>query len=104
MTSPTDRSARLEALQQALRERILVLDGSWGVLIQGRGLGEADFRGERFADWPKDLKGDAEALNLSQPDFVKGIHREYFAAGADIGDMADRSAVEMSDTSVITNA
>ncbi|MCA9846566.1 MAG: homocysteine S-methyltransferase family protein [Dehalococcoidia bacterium] len=85
MTSPTDRSARLEALQQALRERILVLDGSWGVLIQGRGLGEADFRGERFADWPKDLKGDAEALNLSQPDFVKGIHREYFAAGADIG-------------------
>ncbi len=80
-----DRPTRLEALQQALRERILVLDGSWGVLIQGRGLAEADFRGERFADWPRDLKGDADALNLSRPDFVKGIHREYFTAGADIG-------------------
>lgn len=85
MTAPISREDRLNALHNALRERILVLDGSWGVLIQGKGLGEADFRGERFADWDRDLKGDAEALNLSAPDFVRGIHREYFEAGADIG-------------------
>lgn len=85
MTDEQTRRARIETLQQALRERILVLDGSWGVLIQGKGLSEADFRGERFAGWTRDLKGDADALNLSQPDFVRGIHRDYFAAGADIG-------------------
>ncbi len=61
-----------------------MLDGSWGVLIQNRGLEEPDFRGARFADWPRDLKGDADILNLSNPGFVRGIHREYFEAGADI--------------------
>jgi 5-methyltetrahydrofolate--homocysteine methyltransferase len=84
MTDHTIRDARLAALDQALRERVLVLDGSWGVLIQGRGLTEADFRGERFRDWPHELKGDADALNLSNPEFVQGIHREYLEAGADI--------------------
>jgi len=78
------RPARLDALHQAMRERVLVLDGSWGVLIQGRGLTEADFRGERFRDWPQDLKGNADVLNLTSPAFVRGIHDEYLAAGADI--------------------
>jgi 5-methyltetrahydrofolate--homocysteine methyltransferase len=67
-----------------MRERVLVLDGSWGVLIQGRGLVEADYRGERFRDWPQDLKGNADVLNLTHPEFVRGIHREYLEAGADI--------------------
>ncbi|GMU40193.1 MAG: hypothetical protein AMXMBFR23_10590 [Chloroflexota bacterium] len=75
---------RIEALHAALAERILVLDGSWGVLIQGLGLTEADYRGERFGDWPVDLKGDVDLLNLVRPDIVRGIHEDYFAAGADI--------------------
>ena len=78
------RQRRLEALNAAVRERVLVLDGSWGVLIQGRGLQESNYRGERFRDWPQDLKGDADVLNLTSPDFVLGIHREYLDAGADI--------------------
>ncbi len=92
------RQTRLEALQQALQERILVLDGSWGVLIQGKGLDEADFRCERFADWPRDLKGDADALNLSRPEFVRGIHDDYFAAGADIGGTNTFTATRVSQT------
>ena len=67
-----------------MHERILVLDGSWGVLIQGRRLEEADFRGTAFADWTYDLKGNADVLNLSNPEFVRGIHREYLEAGTDI--------------------
>ena len=65
-------------------ERILVLDGAWGVLLQGRGLTEADFRGERFADHPRDLLNDPDLLNLTQPDVVREVHESYFAAGADI--------------------
>lgn len=57
MSSPlTDRSARLQALQHALRERILILDGGMGTMIQSYKLEEADYRGERFADWPSDVK------------------------------------------------
>ena len=81
---PSRRTSRLAALEAALGERVLVLDGSWGVLIQGRGLTEVDFRGDRFRDWPRDLRGDADVLNLSNPEFVRGIHREYLEAGADI--------------------
>ena len=84
-TTPFDtREARTAALLQAMRERILVLDGSWGVLIQGYGLTEADYRGERFADWPQDLKGNNDLLILTRPDIITGIHREYLEAGADI--------------------
>ena len=77
----TDARTRLEAL---LRERIVVLDGAWGVLLQGRGLAEEDFRGERFRDHTRDVKGDPDLLNLTQPDIVSSIHRAYFEAGADI--------------------
>src|SRR4029079_13231217 len=65
-------------------ERILVLDGSWGVLLQSRGLTETDFRGERFASHPRDVKNDPDLLNLTRPDIVREVHDAYFAAGADI--------------------
>ncbi len=65
-------------------ERILVLDGAWGVLLQNRGLNEADFRGERFSDHPRDLLNDPDLLNLTQPEIVRSVHDAYFAAGADI--------------------
>src|SRR5919201_2864591 len=77
----TDARDRLKAL---LDERIAVLDGAWGVLLQGRGLTEEEFRGERFADHPRDLRGDPDLLNLTQPEIVAEIHRAYYAAGADI--------------------
>ena len=65
-------------------ERILVLDGSWGVLLQSRGLSETDFRGERFASHTRDVKNDPDLLNLTRPDIVREVHDAYFAAGADI--------------------
>ncbi len=73
--------ARLERL---LAQRILVLDGAMGSLIQGYRLSEADFRGERFRDHPRDLKGDNDLLVLTRPDVVTEIHERYLAAGADI--------------------
>src|ERR1700760_4794027 len=65
-------------------ERILVLDGAWGVLLQNRGLSEADFRGERFRDHGRDVRNDPDLLNLTQPQIVRSVHDAYFAAGADI--------------------
>src|SRR5437764_1819095 len=76
-----DARTRLEAI---LRERIAVLDGSWGVLIQRQVKGEEAYRGERFADHPRDVAGDPDLLNLTRPETVSRIHRDYFAAGADI--------------------
>jgi 5-methyltetrahydrofolate--homocysteine methyltransferase len=73
--------ARLDAL---LAERIAMLDGSWGVLLQGRGLTEEEFRGERFRNHGRDVKGDPDLLNLTQPQVVSEIHRSYLDAGADI--------------------
>jgi 5-methyltetrahydrofolate--homocysteine methyltransferase len=72
---------RLEAL---LAERIAVLDGSWGVLLQNRGLTEEEWRGEQFRDHARDVKGDPDLLNLTQPEIVESVHRAYFEAGADI--------------------
>src|SRR3990172_4617502 len=80
-TMSDDARARLDRL---LEERIVVLDGAWGVLLQGWGLTEADFRGERFRDHGHDLKGDPDVLNITRPDIVRSIHDDYFAAGADI--------------------
>jgi 5-methyltetrahydrofolate--homocysteine methyltransferase len=76
-----DARQKLEAL---LRERIVVLDGSWGVLIQREVRGEDAYRGERFRDHPRDVAGNPDLLNLTRPEVVLGIHRDYFAAGADI--------------------
>jgi 5-methyltetrahydrofolate--homocysteine methyltransferase len=71
-------------LADLLAERILVLDGSWGVLIHRRGLSEEEYRGERFAAHSHDVKGDPDLLNLTQPHIVSEIHDSYFEAGADI--------------------
>jgi 5-methyltetrahydrofolate--homocysteine methyltransferase len=79
-----DRAERLETLRAEMRDRILVLDGSWGALLQGKGLEEDDYRGERFADHPKSLKNDVDVLNITKPEFVSEVHDAYFAAGADI--------------------
>ncbi len=73
-----------ERLEQLLAERIVVLDGAWGTMFQALALGEPDFRGERFHDHPRDLKGNPDVLNLTRPDVVLDIHRAYLAAGADI--------------------
>jgi 5-methyltetrahydrofolate--homocysteine methyltransferase len=76
-----DARTRLEAI---LRERIAVLDGSWGVLIQKQVRGEEAYRGERFERHPRDVAGDPDLLNITRPEVVLDIHRQYFAAGADI--------------------
>jgi 5-methyltetrahydrofolate--homocysteine methyltransferase len=74
----------MEALEHILRERIAILDGSWGVLIQREVRGEEAYRGVRFANHPKDVAGDPDLLNITRPEIVERIHRDYFAAGADI--------------------
>ncbi|WP_417787852.1 methionine synthase [Stutzerimonas xanthomarina] len=79
-----DRNARLQALQQALQQRILILDGGMGTMIQSYKLEESDYRGERFADWPQDLKGNNDLLILTRPDAISAIEKAYFDAGADI--------------------
>ena len=78
------REQRIEALKQAVSKRILVLDGAFGTMIQGYALDEAGYRGERFADWHCDVKGNNDLINLSQPHIVAEIHDAYLAAGADI--------------------
>jgi 5-methyltetrahydrofolate--homocysteine methyltransferase len=75
---------RIDRLKDLLEERIAVLDGSWGVLLQGRGITEEEWRGERFRDHAHDVKGDPDLLNLTKPEVVSEIHRAYFEAGADI--------------------
>ena len=76
-----DRTSELSSL---LQQRLLVLDGAMGTMIQRHGLQEADYRGARFADHPHDLKGNNDLLVLTRPDIIGGIHREYLEAGADI--------------------
>ena len=71
-------------IARALRERILVLDGSMGAYLQSFGLGEADFRGERLAAHPQDLKGNNDILCLTRPDLIERIHGGYVDAGADL--------------------
>ena len=78
---PYTRAARLPEL---LRERIVVLDGAMGTMIQRLKLGEAQYRGERFKDWPRDVKGNNELLSLTQPQIIRDIHEAYLAAGADL--------------------
>ena len=72
-----DRTAELRALSQ---RRILILDGAMGTMIQRHGLAEADYRGERFKDWPSDLKGNNDLLLLTQPQIIRDIHAQYLAA------------------------
>ena len=71
-------------IEQLLQERILIIDGSMGVLLQSRKLTEADYRGERFQDHPKDVRNNPDLLNLTQPEIVESVHQAYLDAGADI--------------------
>lgn len=71
-------------IRNLLKERILVIDGAMGTMIQRYKLSEADYRGERFKNWPSDLKGNNDLLCLTQPQIIKEIHKEYLAAGANI--------------------
>ncbi|MDQ0505686.1 methionine synthase [Xanthobacter agilis] len=82
--SATNTADVFTALTAAARERILVLDGAMGTMIQALKLDEAGYRGERFKDWPRDVRGNNDLLSLTQPDAVRDIHLQYFMAGADI--------------------
>ncbi|MBI4756184.1 MAG: methionine synthase [Betaproteobacteria bacterium] len=88
-----DRTAELSDL---LTRRILILDGAMGTMIQQHRLGEADYRGERFAQHPKDLKGNNDLLVLTRPEVVAGIHRAYLDAGADIIETCSFNATRVS--------
>ncbi|CCG52481.1 Methionine synthase, homocysteine S-methyltransferase domain [Flavobacterium indicum GPTSA100-9 = DSM 17447] len=74
----------MSKIQEELKKRILVLDGAMGTMLQRNKFEEADFRGNRFADFPHPLKGNNDLLSITQPEAVKAVHRAYFAAGADI--------------------
>ena len=75
---------RRAALLAVLAERIVILDGAMGTMIQRHKLSEEDFRGERFADWPSELRGNNDLLTLTQPQIIADIHRDFLNAGADI--------------------
>ena len=75
---------RAQALPETLKQRIAILDGAMGTMIQRFKLTEADYRGERFKDFPKDVKGNNELLSLTRPDVIRDIHEGYLAAGADM--------------------
>ncbi|MEI6739981.1 MAG: methionine synthase [Gemmatimonadaceae bacterium] len=84
MATNLNRASRLSRLPSLLAERILLLDGGMGTMLQTYRLGEADYRGTRFADWPSDLKGNNDLLAITRPEVVSAIHREYLEAGTDI--------------------
>ncbi|MBC7872844.1 MAG: homocysteine S-methyltransferase family protein [Ferruginibacter sp.] len=74
----------MKTIQDCLNERILIIDGAMGTMIQRHKLNEADYRGERFKDWHCDVKGNNDLLSITQPHIITGIHKEYLEAGADI--------------------
>ena len=78
------RAERIAAFRRLLEERIVFLDGAMGTMIQGHRLDESGYRGERFRDWPRDLRGNNDLLVLSQPRIIESIHRAYLEAGADV--------------------
>jgi len=79
-----DRHQRIEVLHQALSDRILLLDGAMGTTIQQYGLGEDEFRGDRFGDWHIDLKGNNDLLSITRPHIIRDIHRQFLDAGSEI--------------------
>ncbi|WP_439510843.1 methionine synthase [Marinimicrobium koreense] len=84
MSLTDDRQARIDALHRLVRERILILDGGMGTMIQNLKLSEADYRGERFADYHQDVAGNNDLLAITQPAMLKDIYKGYLDAGADI--------------------
>jgi 5-methyltetrahydrofolate--homocysteine methyltransferase len=83
-------------MKKEARERILLLDGSWGVMIQGYGLTESDFRGDRFGNHPSDLKGNNDLLTLTKPEIIQDICRQYLEAGADFLETNTFNSISMS--------
>lgn len=83
---PFPGSLKLKSMdiRKELEQRILVIDGAMGTMIQRYNLTENDYRGSRFKDWPSDLKGNNDLLCLTQPNIIKEIHKQYLQAGADI--------------------
>jgi len=79
-----NRADRIRSLIQSLEQRILLLDGAMGTMIQSHSLNEDDFRGERFIDWERDLKGNNDLLSITKPHIIQDIHRQFLDAGADI--------------------
>src|SRR6185295_18857230 len=75
-----DRNARIGWMKEEAKKRLLLLDGSWGVMIQGFKLGEADFRGARFGNHPSELKGNNDLLTLTKPEIIQDIGRQYLQA------------------------
>src|ERR1700712_5083358 len=73
-----------KTIQDSLKERILIIDGAMGTMIQRYKLEEKDYRGERFRDWHTDVKGNNDLLSITQPQIVEAIHTQYLEAGADI--------------------
>src|SRR5699024_6758521 len=73
-----------DQINELLNERILILDGAMGTMIQDRKLSHDDYRGDRFADFDADLKGNNDLLSLTQPELIKDIHRSFLEAGSDI--------------------
>ena len=100
----TARARRIERLKSLLEERIVLLDGAMGTMIQGHKLDEAGFRGERFRDFGRDLQGNNDLLTLSRPDIIADIHRAYFAAGADIVETKTFNSTAISQADYATEA
>ncbi len=92
----SDRNTRIEALKSAINERILILDGGMGTMIQGYKLQEADYRGERFADYHMDIAGNNDLLSITQPKIIADIHTAYMEAGADIIETNTFNATQVS--------
>ena len=84
MTALRSRAERIARLHEEAAKRILIIDGAMGTMVQEHRLTEADYRGERFADWSRDVKGNNDLLVLTRPDIISGIHTAYVEAGADI--------------------
>ena len=91
-----DRAARIRWMKEEAQKRILLLDGSWGVMIQGYKLGENDFRGSRFGNHTSELKGNNDLLTLTKPDIIREIGNAYLSAGADIIETNTFTATETS--------
>ncbi|TXR53760.1 methionine synthase [Reinekea thalattae] len=92
----TTRTHRIQQLHAAIKDRILILDGAMGSLIQSYQLEEQDYRGDRFADWNSDIKGNNDLLSITQPEIIKTIHKAYLDAGADIIETNTFNSTEVS--------
>src|SRR3954471_1750903 len=84
MTMPPALSTRIAALKEAISQRILILDGGMGTMIQSYKLQEADYRGKRFADYHMDIAGNNDLLSITKPEVIREIQHAYLEAGADI--------------------